>query len=165
MAKALLFLLAVMTLTQCNIWDNVFSQTLADSPIIISESLNVDFDVADKFVVKVDFNAELQVLTGFVYIRTIGNMLNIELLQAQLDLSNLVVSVMRVPGQECERYNLAPLQNRSIAAQASINKERMFLVNLFFKFVGKSEKGFFEKQILDIYKFEPLLFQAPTERF
>lgn len=69
-----------------------------------------------------------------------------------MDLSNLVVSVMRVDGQQCERYNLAPLQNRSIA-QASINKERMFLVNLFFKFVGKSEKGLFEKQILDIYKF------------
>lgn len=56
MAKPLI-LLAILALTQCNIWDNVFSQTLADSPIIISESLNVDFEVADKFTVKIDFNA------------------------------------------------------------------------------------------------------------
>lgn len=51
---------------------------------------------------------------------------------------------MRVDGQQCERYNLAPLQNKSIA-QPSISKERMFLINLFFKFVGKLEKGFFKR--------------------
>jgi hypothetical protein len=33
-------LFALIVFCQCNIWDNLYSQTLADTPIILSESLN-----------------------------------------------------------------------------------------------------------------------------
>lgn len=35
----------VIAAISCNLWDNVYSQTLADTPMIVSESLNFDFKI------------------------------------------------------------------------------------------------------------------------
>jgi hypothetical protein len=38
--KALALIALLLSLSHCNMWDNIYSQTLADTPIILSESLN-----------------------------------------------------------------------------------------------------------------------------
>jgi hypothetical protein len=43
----------------CNLWDNIYSQTSADTPIILSESLNFEFAVRENLSARMDFNAEL----------------------------------------------------------------------------------------------------------
>ena len=60
---------AVMfTLSIGNVWDNIYSQSMADTPIILSESINFDFHIKEyNLMVNIDFNANLQILTGSIY--------------------------------------------------------------------------------------------------
>jgi hypothetical protein len=75
----------------CNLWDNVYSQTLADTPMIVSESLNFDFKIKQySIVVNVDFNSDLQLLTVKAYYDLI--MIKIEMMTAQLDLHKLILT-------------------------------------------------------------------------
>lgn len=55
--KAHVLALVLIVCCQCNLWDNIYSQALADTPIILSESLNFQFKVQDNLNVRLDFNA------------------------------------------------------------------------------------------------------------
>jgi hypothetical protein len=47
----------MVSVSHCNIWDNIYSQTQADTPIILSESLDFEFKLRDNLEARLDFNA------------------------------------------------------------------------------------------------------------
>lgn len=52
----------------CNIWDNVYSQTYSGSPIILKESLNLDFTVPQYSLLgNFDYNSQLAMATVTLY--------------------------------------------------------------------------------------------------
>jgi hypothetical protein len=92
----------------------------------------------------------------FLYLNVLMRM---ELLRAQLDLQTLVVSVERLNSKNCERFNIAGIKNG--LEQRKVSKERLFLINLLFKFVGKTQPSP-KRTTYNIYKLEPFLLAAPT---
>jgi hypothetical protein len=73
-------------------------------------------------------------------------MVKMELLRAQLDLGTMVVTIMRINSKECERYNIAAIKGVALE-QRKVSKERLFLVNIFFKFIGKTQPAPFKKTV------------------
>jgi hypothetical protein len=86
----------------------------------------------------------------------------VDLLRAQLDLGTLVLTVNRVNSKECERYNIAAFKGVSMQ-ERKISKERLYLINIFFKFIGKTQSTPLKKTVYNIYKLEPFLLSAPSK--
>lgn len=62
----LIVLVCLISLAQCNLWDNIFSQSEASSPILFSNSINFKFPINYedfKFEGSFDFNSDLDVIT------------------------------------------------------------------------------------------------------
>lgn len=63
-----LLLLYLTTLSLTNIWDNIYSQSYSDSPIILEDSLSLDFKIQQyQLDASFDYNADLQLLTLTTY--------------------------------------------------------------------------------------------------
>lgn len=62
-----LFILSCITLSlaQCNIWDNILSQTEASHPIMLTESFNIEVSLPEEVALdaNIDFNSELKIIT------------------------------------------------------------------------------------------------------
>jgi hypothetical protein len=84
-----------------------------------------------------------------------------ELMKAQLDLSTLVLTVTRANSKSCERYNIAAIKSVGIE-QRKVSKERLFLVNILFKYVGKAKSTLQKPSGNNIYKLEPFLLTTPS---
>lgn len=66
--KLILALLLILTLSYCNIWDNIMSEMEATTPIVPSNSFNFNFDVPQyNSKGNIDFNAKLQIFTIIIY--------------------------------------------------------------------------------------------------
>ena len=65
----LFFILGV----SCNIWDNIYSQTYASSPIILEQSLNLDFQIPQYSLTgNFDYNQELAHPLGANFREVVG---------------------------------------------------------------------------------------------
>jgi hypothetical protein len=47
--------------------------------------------------------------------------------------------------------------------ERKISKERLYLINIFFKFIGKTQSTPLKKTVYNIYKLEPFLLSAPSK--
>ena len=106
-----------------------------------------------------DFNSDLETVTLFIYANVL---FRVDLLRAQLDLSTLVLTINRLNSKDCERYNIAALKEVSIQ-ERKISKERLYLINIFFKFIRKTEPYALKRTSYNIYKLEPFLLSAPSK--
>ena len=108
MAKVLplsLLLLLLVFVGECNVWDNVYSQTNARTPIVLEESINLDFTVPQyNLKGNIDFNQELSFLTLSLYFDL--GIMKIEVLKAQLDLKTLTLATVQTGKTGCQRYQL-----------------------------------------------------------
>jgi hypothetical protein len=147
-------------ISQANIWDNVYSQAKATTPILLDESLSIDFSIREySSNVNIDFNSHLQLLTATVYFDLL--LIRLEVLKAEIDLKALVLTVRRQGKSGCERFKPAFLASVEVETP-QINKERMFLLNLFFKFIGLATRN---ERSLNKYKFEPFLLGRDSKQF
>jgi hypothetical protein len=121
----------------------------------MSDSINFDFKVTKSEIdVNVDFNAELQTVTITASKMVV---LKMEIMKIEVDLHHLIISKTDILNQGCNRYQFNTLKNADIDS-TKLGKERLFLINLFFKYVGNT-KGF---KPLNIYKLEPFIFGKPS---
>jgi hypothetical protein len=131
-----ILLLFLILGTYCNIWDNIYSQTYASSPIILEQSLNLDFQIPQYSLTgNFDYNQELALTTVTIYFNAIVT--EIEVFRAELDLNTITLSTVQAGKTGCQKYQLEALSNVQ-ARPTKINSSVMFLINLFFKYVGKS---------------------------
>lgn len=107
-----------------------------------------------------DFNSELQLLTVKAYYDLI--MIKIEMMTAQLDLHKLILTEKMAGTNDCSRMQLASLKNVDYK-EPKLSKEKLFLLNILFKFVGRTDAGLGKKS-QNIYKFEPFLLGKTNSR-
>lgn len=92
-------------LSNCNIWDNIFSETYASSPIIFSESLYFKFPFEyEKFNgdITLDYNNKLKIIT--VAAQTIFLILPVDAFRMQVDLQEMIIIVSSPLLNGCKKY-------------------------------------------------------------
>ena len=86
-------------LSQCNVWDNIYSQAQASTPILLSDSMTMDFSVKEyNSNGNIDFNSNLQTITLTLYFDLL--LVRVELFKAQLDMQTLIVTI-KGQGKSC----------------------------------------------------------------
>lgn len=159
MTKKFAIILAILLLVQANIWDNVYSQAKASMPIVLEQALNVDLNIKQySSKVNLDFNPKLQIITLATYFDLL--LVRMEVFKAELDLHELVLTLKR-QGRGCERFKLAMFDKMQLGS-ANMNKQRIILVNLFFKFLGESQRG---GEAFNKFQLDPFVFGKNTTQF
>lgn len=157
--KSIVVFLAILALSLCNIWDNVYSQAKASMPIVFQQALNIEFNIRDySSKVNLDFNPKLQIITLATYFDLL--LAKMEIFRAQLDLHEFVLTFKR-QGKGCQRFRLAMLEKVEVGS-ANLNKQRIILLNLFFKFLGESRRS---GQAFNRFLFDPFIFGKNTSQF
>lgn len=116
----------------CNIWDNIFSETEASSPIILTESLNVKFPMEYQdidFDITLDFNKELDIITLIAEKNVL--IINLEAIRLQIDLKELILTTKSMI-KDCENFKLV-LDTTDLGQLRKLNlREKAFLINILF---------------------------------
>ena len=105
-AATLITLLVVIGACNCNIWDNIFSETEASSPILVEGSMH--FEVPFKYqsynlLAKINFNDEHKILFGEFFALLFGDQ-GIGVAKFKLDLETMLLNVSTI--MSCYRYKL-----------------------------------------------------------
>lgn len=146
-------------LVGCNVWDNIYSQTYANSPILIQQSISLNFKIKEYSLDgNFDFNSDLQLMTVTTYFDML--MIKMQILKVQLDMKTLILSAVQAGKNGCQRFKLAALSAGEYGV-AQVSKDRLFLLNVLFKFVGTDQN---HGKKLDKYKFQPFLFSSPEQQ-
>ena len=108
-----IFLFLLAAIAKSNIWDNIYSQSYADSPIILEESLSLDFKIKQyQLDAALDYNADLQLLTLVTYFDMY--LVRLGVLKLQLDLSSLTLTAIQAGRNGCQRFKLAALSDAKL---------------------------------------------------
>ena len=101
----LCFLLLLLIGAHCNIWDNIYSQTYASSPIILEDSLSLDFKIPQYSLTgTIDYNSELALTTVTIFFDAL--LTQLEVFKAELDLKTITFSVVQAGKSGCQKYQL-----------------------------------------------------------
>jgi len=101
----LCFLLLLLIGAHCNIWDNIYSQTYASSPIILEDSLSLDFKIPQYSLTGTfDYNSELALTTVTIFFDAL--LTQLEVFKAELDLKTITFSVVQAGKSGCQKYQL-----------------------------------------------------------
>jgi hypothetical protein len=153
-------LLCLAVSASCNIWDNMYSQTYAKSPIILENSINLEFRIPQYSLIgNFDFNSQQSLLTVTASFDAL--ITQMEVFKIQLDLATLTATTLGLNSPTCQRFQLEALANNQMNLTAA-SKSPLFLINLLFKFVGQ---GNYQGKKMDKYKFEPFLLGSPESQF
>jgi len=73
------------------------------------------------------------------------------------------LTIKEITSAKCKRFSYSNLKDVKIQ-QAELSQDKMFLINLFFKFIGKSQSKDWKKTKFNIYQFSPYLLDLDGEK-